>query len=568
MLKSEIYKIFIKHKLLIAICLFCSLTVIISLSYTVPTVESGYRGNEFSCGAAVFLNRDNVNFLLSALIIFFAIKIWIVEYTSEMQTYNLTARKGRHNLAIIKLCIFAVIVILMTLFSDIVTFISYSAESYSENIMLSGCGMDYETTTREITADSIVIRAVLIHIVGYLCFALQCSFFAVILKSPVTFTGVMLVILTAPVYIFSDLSDRLRMPFVVSLMQSGSMFKGSIMFADNNTEFAFKELSDNEIIFNITAQGIIALMLAAFCIILFSGKKIALPKKLSIASFLIIPVAFFSGCAQIEDNETSKKDNYFLISGTDKIYSKNDKKIFSVNPTPLSNRTAVSVSGDYVLVWENSDDAFATYQIKSVKLPQLSETVLLTIGKSVNENGFLGLSDLIEIPLWLVWDENYMLSRDFAYSDNKLFFFSSDSITVYDIKTESKTVNKLQYSIINPTVESEDIYFIKENGRLCKNYEELTDFEISCYKVCGNTIAYKKKDGSITVKSSNQETTFAYNSLESFLYCDENSCVFTTDKGTVAIKNGKEIFFDYYMDYADKDCVYRWDENGICEERY
>lgn len=103
MLRVEIHKLFIKNKMLIALLILFVLTAFFSLSFNISDKQIKYSSGEFSCGNAVFLHNDNVNWLIVAFIIFANLIVWIGEYKSNMQIYNLTGKKGGARLAIIKI---------------------------------------------------------------------------------------------------------------------------------------------------------------------------------------------------------------------------------------------------------------------------------------------------------------------------------------------------------------------------------------------------------------------------------------------------------------------------------
>lgn len=564
MLRVEIHKLFIKNKILIALLILFVLTAFFSLSFNISDKQIKYSSGEFSCGNAVFLHNDNVNWLIVAFIIFANLIVWIGEYKSNMQIYNLTGKKGGARLAIIKINVLIITVAFAVLSADFISLIVYDFKFGSKNLPLSSCGADYETTAREITSLAAVGLSALFHAAGYVFFAVKCSFIANIFKSALSFMGGAISLIVIPVYLIEDISARIRFPFSVSLMQSATFFRGSILNAGEEAEFLFKELTDNEIVTNFLIQLLIALILAVVSIILFSGKKITVKKRLVV--FSAIP---FLICGCSDGLSAAENGEYFAIPNTDLVYSIKDDRIFSVNPTPLTGRNLVQISGKYALVWENCDDNYSTYQIKAIDLNDLSERTLLTIGKSVNKNGFLGLDDLIKIPDGLLWDENFKLSRDFRFDSNKLYFFDETQIIVYDINNGSRAEIDVNGSYSDPLISNGDIYYIDNDNKLCKNFTRVCPLDVSQYIVQNDTIVIScKDDNKIYRIVSDKCEQVSQSEADYFLYCDSEKIVFVSGNSTVSICDANEIEFDFFGIYADSKCIYEMNDDVIKAHSY
>ena len=564
MLRVEIHKLFIKNKMLIVLLILFALTAFFSLSFNISDKQIKYSSGEFSCGNAVFLHNDNVNWLIVVFIIFANLIVWVGEYRSNMQIYNLTGKKGGAQLAIIKIIVLIITVAFAVLSADFISLIVYGLKFGFENLPLSSCGADYETATREITSLAAVGLSALFHAASYVFFAVKCSFIANIFKSALSFMGGAISLIVIPVYLIEDISARIRFPLSVSLMQSATFFRGSILAAGEEAEFLFKELTDNEIVTNFLIQLLIALILAVTSIILFSGKKIAVRKRLIL--FSAIPF-LISGCS--DGFSATENGEYFAIPNTDLVYSIKNDRIFSVNPTPLTNRNLVRISGEYALIWENCDENYSTYQIKAIDLNDLSERTLLTIGKSVDKKGFLGLDDLIKIPDNLLWDENFMLSRDFRFDSNKLYFFDETQIIVYDINNDSRAEIDVNESYSNPFISNGDIYYIDSDNKLCKNSTRVCPLNVSQYIVQNDTIIVScADDNNIYRIESDKCEQISQREVDYFLYCDSGKIVFVSGGSTVSICDTNEIEFDFLGIYADSKCIYEMNEDVIRAHSY
>ncbi len=564
MLKAELYKLFFKHRLIYITGAFLILHTLLSVSFQIPSINTAVHSEEFSCGYAVFLNRDNVNWLLIAVIVYAVIITWIYEYTSEMQIYNLTSQNGRVRLAINKLLILILFISFCSITADGISVICYNLKAGNNIISLSGCGMDFSSSVRDISSQQAVFTASVIHIFGYTIFTVQCTFLSIIIKNVVSFGGVAFILLTLPVYFFDDISERLRMPFAVSLMQGASMLRGDIMDSADNSRYLFKALTDSEIISCILFQSLIALILSVISVMLFSGIQIRL-KKIAVFS-LIFSLLCISGCSN--NVTTANRNEYFAIDGTNSVYNKNTGEIISVNPTPFSNKNLVHLADNKAIVWENCKNTFSTYQIKAVDIESLCETVILTIGNSVNQNGFLGLDTLVEIPSSLLWDENFMLSRDFILSDNIVYFFHPEKIICYDTRNGRKCEQYACSSYSNPLIVKGDIYYLNDKGRLCKNHKKMTDNVVSAYLANENGVCYKEDGDSLIIVSDNKTTEYKCGFVGRIFYFDEDLIIYEGEKGSVVNRNGVESFYPMWAVHADEENLYCFDDKEILEIKY
>lgn len=564
MLKAELYKLFLKNKLIYVTAGFLILHTLISISFSIPDINTSVRNEEFSCGSAVFLNRDNVNWLFVMVIVYTVIKLWIYEYTSEMQIYNLTSRNGRLMLAVKKLLILIIFVTVCSIATDVITLLCYNLKAGNSIIPLSGCGMDFSSSVRQISGQQAVFTASVIHVFGYVIFAVQCTFLGIMIKSSVSFAGVTFILLTLPVYLFDDISERLRLPFAVSLMQGASMLRGDIVDSADNSRYLFKALTNSEIAGCILLQTLFAVILSLISVMLFSDVQIKLKK------IAVIPLAFSSLCISgCSNNVTETRNNeYFAIDGTSLIYNKNTEEIKSIDPTPFSSRNLVHMKDNTAIVWENCKNTFSTYQIKAVDPESLRGTVILTIGNSVNQNGFLGLDTLVEIPSFLLWDENFTLSRDFIFSDDIVYFFHPDKIICYDTKSGNKYVEPTCFAYSNPSVVKGDIYYLNDKGRLCKNHKEMTDNVVFTYLANENGICYKEDGNSLIIISDSKTEEYKCGFVGRILYFDEDLIIYEGEKGTVVNRGGEEYFYSVWAVYADNKFIYSFDGEAILKTKY
>lgn len=591
MFRQELKKQLIKNRLALLLIAVIAVDALYALSASVKPVDIGDRVFSDSLLDMIFfakyrsawhmiLDSSSLNWALLIFTCVATLKIWVNEYKFNMQIYNLTSANGRAGLAVKKVMLNMGFVLSGAVIADLLRILIYGITLSFDDWPLAECGSFYLTTEFELTGAQTCFISILLHIVGYLLFCSLCILAAVVIRNSVNCLGVCFSIILIPLYIFDDTETRLRLPFPISFLQGEQMFYGSRIddaTADSeNPVYTFKALSQSEIILNVILALLITAAAIYLSILIFSGNGLKFP-KIKKRKALVLPLValmLFSGCSSTLPKENGS--DYILVeASSENVYSKERDEIFSINPTPFTERNVHQIYGNYAIVTEHINPDYHTQSIyvKAVNLDDLSEKLIYVFGKESDIDGMMGLNDIINIPAWLLADPEITdPSTNFTFADNKLYFGRSDHILCIDTSSGKKT--KLLEGIKrgDMTVTDEGIYYTHEGeGILYFNSDDtiVCDFPIRSYVVGDGAIAVSGREDKCPYLITPEGTRkISDTKVNSFCYASDNKVVFTTDSGTtVAVIGDSEISYDDRAFYADDDGVYFVDYESLSVER-
>lgn len=586
MLRQELKKQLIKNRLALLLIAVIVVDALCALSSSVrPNAGHGsfddmFNDYTFHSAWNMFLNGSSLNWALLIFICVAALKIWVNEYRLNMQVYNLTSVNGRARLAAKKVMITVGLVLPAAVISEFLRILMYGINLSYDNLPLTQCGWSYDTTEFALTASQTCFISIPLHIVGYLLFCSLCILAAVVIRNSVNCLGVCFAIILIPLYIFDDLDARLRLPFPVSFLQGEKMFSGSTVdAATENTEnpvYFFKALSRDEIVLNIILALLLTAVAISLSILIFSGKglKFQKIKKRKAIVLPLIALMLFSGCSSTLPQE--KKSGYIqLMDNSNRIYSKERDEVFSINPTPFTNRKIYHIYGNYAIVMEHvtPDLPNGSYYIKAVNLNDLSEKLLYVAGLETDWDGLMGLDDVISLPSWLLSDSDfYGYGSNYVFADNKLYGYGRKDILCIDLSNGTKTKLLQDVKFTGTTITDEGVYYKDDDGMLYLNGEDtrICDFPIGTYDVGDGAVAVVNKEDNCTYLITAEGTRkISETEVDYFIYTSDNVTVFIANDGnTVAVIDDNEISYEGYAFYADDDGLYFWDyENEIMECR-
>ena len=573
MLRQELKKQLIKNRLALLLVAAIAIDALLSLFSSVKPnyglVGFAYMWDyTYHSAWNMFLNGSSLNWALLIFICVAVLRIWVDEYRLNMQVYNLTSANGRAGLAAKKAMITFGLVLPAAVISEFLRILMYGINLSYNNLPLNQCGLEYATADPALTASQTCFISIPLHILGYLLFCSLCILATVIIRNSVNCLGVCFAVLFIPLYVFDDLDVRLRLPFPITLLQGEKMFYGSMIDSKTeNTEnplYYFKAPDQGEILLNVILALLITAAAISLSIVIFAGKG----RKKKKGKAVILPLAaimLFSGCSSGGSVLPKAEESGYIYIDTEYVYSKERDEVFSINPTPLSNRRIQQIYGNYAIVMEYVNDiASEAYYIKAIDLDDLSETLLYVFGMESDDEGLMGLDDVINIPSSLLYDFDFSgYSTNFRFADNKLYFDGSEHYLCVDLSDGTKTYVLENIEFTDQTITDDGIYYKGEDGMLYLNGEDtrICDFPIGAYIVGNGAIAVvNKEDNCPYLITSEGIRKISDTKVYYFYYTSNNVTVFeSADYNEVAVIGDSEITYDRFVFYADDDGVYFWD---------
>ena len=141
MIKQELYKLFIKNKMLLISVLF----LIISTALTLVDALFISRPDGW-CMEYIYVNESGINWLLIFVVMIAVRQSYVIEFESRMDSFLLTSQKGYLSLNLIKILTILFLTIILSLASGFITLFIYGARYGVGNILISECGFEYEIT--------------------------------------------------------------------------------------------------------------------------------------------------------------------------------------------------------------------------------------------------------------------------------------------------------------------------------------------------------------------------------------------------------------------------------------
>ena len=566
MIQQELFKQMRKNHLLPLGILYLALRIAVALMFRIYPVMAKHT-SAYESGASVFLIRQTADWLLIALTAYCCVCVWVKEFSAEMQGFHLTARRGRVFLVCVK---YMLVLVFPALLSITASGAEYAIDLFrfgQADISLSAIGYDYQSATRNGSIFQYALLLIPFKAIGISSFAALVSLLALLIKKTLPVLLSALALLLVPVYLFPSPDLRCRLCLPVSLLQGSELWRGSVTFPNmfGGTEYVFREITEQELLRNLLVQ----LLLIAFC--LYLCIRLYLQKPFRVRHFVkavpvILSAFLLTGCGMTLPDAGAPR--FLLCTDGSTIYSKADQSMFSVNPTPLTSYRVAGIYGDCALVTEQVSDA-AAFRVSLLHLPDLTKSDQMTVGRSVNTDGLLGLDDLVEVPAEWIFDyKTYGLSQQLKLEGSTLYGKAEDALISFDLEngTRKEWLNGIQFSA--PQIRDGDLYYLDEARTLCRitedgNVDSLVQ-SVSDYKLCQHSICYIADGRTFRLSEHGGTQQVCDAAADYFLYCDEMHIVFVTANGeTIAISGDTLTRFDKVFYAADDSNLYR--EEGVVQ---
>ena len=562
LLRLELKRIFFTEHMWLACTAYLIISVLGALIYSPSRLETENYPEKFSCGAAVFIHKSGIDWLLIFLIILLGSVVFLKRYDKGMNAVLVTCPQN-NMLTVIDIAIMIAAIFTLSMLSGMVKLLIYNAKFTSTSIPITSIGEDLSNYSIPLQSSKCAVYICLLSALGAVCFAAYNVFFCTLIKRAVPYYTAALGSVVIPAYIFNVSYQRARAFLPISLLDAKYFFYGTQVISEDiisGNEYAFIEVTARELAANIIVQIIICVLLLLVAFYILSGKSFAKPRKKALLC------AFISAFALTSCSDTlpkSDKSRYTIIDDTmGVIYDKQDKELKSIDRTPFESRIACAVNGEYIITLSFANEEKTAYNIEAVS-PDTCESIhLLTVGRSINIDGFLGLDDIITLPSsWLIDFDTYGLPIGFQINDNKIYFELDDRLVCFDLDENGKRTDLLtDRAFHNAKCMGEKIYYLNSDDMLCLDESGketiISDKPISEYELSENNVYYITAKDSLLYKNG---TAISDKKAQYMLYADDSTAIFITDEGTVTFKDGAEYKADIFADISDGEYLYTYD---------
>lgn len=517
------------------------------------------RGTDvYSSGSAVFILRQNVDWLLIALTAYCGVCIWVREFSADMQDLHLTAKCGRAGLLRIKFLTAIVYPVLLSVQASCAELGIDMLRFGQTALPLSAIGFDYQDTTRTGFTLHYALLLIPLKALGTASFAALVSAAALCIKRTLPVLLSALALILVPVYLFpsSDLRCRLCLP--VALMQGKELLRSSVSFQNdmNETEFLYREITDGELLRCVLVQFAVITICGCLCRRLYLQKPIRLRLVAAVLSAFLL-----TGCGHTLP-DISGAPQFHVCNDCITVYNKSDGTEFSLNPTPLTNYQIAEIYGAYALVTEPLPDAALAFTVSLLHLPDLTKTELLTVGRAANTDGLLGLDDLIDVPpAWIFDFDTYGMSPQMRLDGNILYGKTQNALVSFDLSNGERTEWLPGVPFIAPQMRDGVLYYLDEAWTLCRitkggDTEALLP-DVADYQLCPHSLCYIAQGHIFRMSEGSDTQQLCEDKADHLLYCDDTRAVFLSqDMQTVAVIGDAVLRYDSVFDSADESCLY------------
>lgn len=562
LLKLELKRIFLTEYMWLACTAYMMLSVLGALLYSPSRLERENYPEKFSCGASVFIHKSGVDWLLIFLIILLSSVVFLKRYDRVMHTVLITCPQNSF-LTLIDIVIVTAAAFALSMLSGIIRLLIYNVKFTSTPTPITSIGEDFSSYSVALQCDRCAVYIYLFSALGAVCFAAYNAFFCTIIKKTVPYYAAALGSVVIPAYVFNVSYQRARAFLPISLLDAKLFFYGTQVISEDiisGNEYAFIEVTKRELAVNVTAQIIICALLFLVTAYILSGKSFSKPRRKALLC-VVISVLILTSCSDTLPN--SDESRYVIVDDTmGVIYDKQKGQLKSINFTPFESRIACDVSCENIITLSFANEEKTAYIIEAVS-PETCESIpLLTVGRSINKDGFFGLDDIITLPSsWLIDFDTYGLPIGFQINDNWIYFELNDRLVCFDLDDNGKRTDLLtDREFHNAKCVGEKIYYLNENDMLCldENGNEtiISDESVLEYEVSKQSVYYISSKDDLLYKDG---TAISDEKAQYILYADDSTAVFITDEGTVTIKDDMTYKANIYADKSDGEYLYTYD---------
>jgi hypothetical protein len=378
------------------------------------------------------------DFLLMLCVLVMSVNAVMIEFNADMTIINSVSVKGNKYSGISKIIVVIIATAIITL---ILSAIYISVFSFKYNLT----GFDYPLeslksysgSVKGLTIGKAYLLLTVVKIFGYCSFAVFTIFFSVLIKKSAPTMTLSLALVLAPMYILnSETEGQLRylLPLPLGAMMSTGYIKGTDK-SDYTGDFFFREISYFQMFLVFAILFIITIVMSIYVSKKLSGKKLNIKfNKKAVMAFRCLCTAMLL-CSCSANYKFEKADSSYVVDNDNNtVYSKTDDENVNINELPTNSPSQVGfVSGKNAVVKNGNT-------ISLINLETYEKRELLQLGKNYEMSGFLGLEDLFPSLTAMSIDtsaEN--LVNLTGGKDSKLYFYSRNGTTEYDIITRKST---------------------------------------------------------------------------------------------------------------------------------
>lgn len=559
MLKQELYRIFIKNKLLL-----------ISLIYLVGfTVFQFVNTVTIDYGASMELNYfycSGVNWVLLFVIMIMIKQLYITDYECKTEGYVLTSPNGRVSLNVYKILIVLFMSFILSLASQFIMIGVSSATLNVLNTDLKYLDFQFTTATREITTVEAVTYGAFITVLGYIIISLRFILLAVLTKNTTGFFALCVAVVIAPTFVINDYDIMLRLPLGSSFIYGMPYFKGeSVAQSADGPVAVYREILDNEFLLILIAQIVITVLALVLAMLIINRKfSFIRLRKVSAAALAVVMLVSVSGCATEPEEET---DRYIRVGDYTFWDNEQQEEIVILNHF-FSTKKIHAIDGNYAIVSEQVSGSDNAFTIKKVDLRNFGEEAIVTLGAQHYRPALLGLESLIIIPNFL--SDGYFGATSaalFSYYDGKAYFGGQDEIVEIDLSNGKETVYPANGTVVGLSVG--DMGFAYQSAETSKWYlndKIISESDISSLYSTEHKLYYTEFDEEyknvVKVYTEDGKTEILDESGDIIIYyADDNKVIYykgedgMSTNSFILLKDGKSEVIPYSYVCANESYI-------------
>ena len=203
MLKQELYKTFIKNKML----LLSGIYLVLYTAFWI--IETGVKNHSFS-GETYYYHNTYINWFLVFVILVLVKQLYITDYEKRTEAYILTAENGRLRLNIIKILIIFFTTLFLAAMSQVIMITVIGSSIGFSGADIQQVEILFALSTRKATGIEAMITGAVLNSFGYVIVALRFILFAVLIKNSTGFLASCIALIISPTFVINDYNRVLQ----------------------------------------------------------------------------------------------------------------------------------------------------------------------------------------------------------------------------------------------------------------------------------------------------------------------------------------------------------------------
>lgn len=424
------------------------------------------------------MDIELVTFLMVVMVALVTVRC---EKESSMELYNLTSKKGREKLAMVKILMVMGFCVAVSAIMYLLKFEIMAMKFGTTGWNFPLCSIDCFSTARiDVSIIQGFVLFFFIKTAGWVYIGIMAMVVASLFKSVATVgTGIICVVILPAYFALKINGDEeiYKFPLANGLLKARGYVMGDYVNNDEILQSNFKMLSKKAVM----AVAIVDVVIFAICleIVFFklSGKRVRFKNFRKKAVVLTTMALAFSltGCGNNSESfEKSFDSDYVKV--LDYIYDKSENKVVNTKISPFDKRTTLELYGDdVVIIDQNATDEAINCNVYSVmNLKTYEEKVVYTQG---NAYDFTGLMDIETIypNIQSIFFSDISGEQSLYIEDDKMFFVQKDRVDVVDLGTKKLKSVMENYEGENLSCYGNKIYYTNERRYLCA-------YDVTCDK--------------------------------------------------------------------------------------